>query len=469
LGLPPELPVKIEDPLLERFILIDPQLTGLQNDIEGLLSRIRTMRDAPRREELDRIQSALRDLIEPIAAQMQSAGDEMSRLDDILPVRREQLLRVREKIEALDADVDPRVYDVDAVAERIAMLQQRVPENADKLRDLFQTIRLPLEQRVEAIQRRRDEEGLDRLDDVQANWQSSLDLATELSDALLELSLVQAEIRLQGITLEPTKIDPPTALEYARNNRLDWMNARANLVDVWRKIEFTANTLRSDFDIVVDGSLATRPDNVLEFDGDESRLRFGARFDTPTARLAERNAYRTALIEYQRARRDYMLFSDRISQSLRNTLRTITLSEINLEVRRVAVQVAIAQVDIARLKLNPPLRPNQPSRTSPTAARDLVSALTDLLDAQNDFLNVWVANQVLRVLLDFEMGTMELDPSGVWVDSGIAGAADSVATDPRGEERSFSEMLRDLEQQFDVLSVQPVELLPPPRPEDTAR
>ena len=42
-----------------------------------------------------------------------------------------------------------------------------------------------------------------------------------------------------------------------------------------------------------------------------------------------------------------MLFEDRVEQSLRNTLRIVKLSQINLEVRRAAVRVAIAQVDIA--------------------------------------------------------------------------------------------------------------------------
>jgi hypothetical protein len=97
-------------------------------------------------------------------------------------------------------------------------------------------------------------------------------------------------------------------------------------------------------------------------------------------------------------------------------LRIVNLSQINLEVRRAAVRVAIAQVDIARLRLNPPVRPDQPSRTSPTAARDLVSALTDLLNAQNDLLNVWVSYEVLRVLIEFEMGIMEIDDQGIWID-----------------------------------------------------
>ncbi|KAA5543804.1 TolC family protein [Roseiconus nitratireducens] len=413
MGLPPDLPLEIQDPLLERFILIDPALTDLQNTVEQSLTALRMMRDQPDADRLKSIRNDLVSLAEPIAEQVDDAREDMRRLDAILPQRREQLLRVENTILELNADVDPRVYDVDAMQQRVASLQRRVPEIENKLALLFAATAA-------------DQNGPepapagDDTQSVEQTWNLYLANATELSDLLLELSLVHAEIRLQGITLRPTDIPPPEAVQYARMNRLDWMNARANLVDSWRKIEFFANGLKSDLNIVVDGQLSTRPDNVFEFDGDRSRIRFGAQFDTPTARLAERNRYRAALISYQRARRDYMLFEDRIKQSLRNTLRTITLSEINLEVRRAAVQVAIAQVDIARLKLNPPVRPDQPSRTSPTAARDLVSALSDLLDAQNDFLNVWVANEVLRILLDFEMGTMRLDPSGVWIDSGFS-------------------------------------------------
>ncbi|MEO1530156.1 MAG: TolC family protein [Planctomycetota bacterium] len=447
LGLPPELPVTIEDPLLDRFILIDPALTELQNEVEQVLSSLRQMRDAPIPETLDEIDQRIEKLSARINGQHDSARTEMTRLDEIVPKRRAQLERVRDRIDDLDADVDRRVYDVAAMETRVEDLKTRVPEIGKKLSAIFAANGAEIDERPNWLQPRRasrptesnsdtpeTEEALGTLieaepERLKSRWKATLLLATELSDTLLELSLVQAEIRLQGISLKPSEIDPETALDYARVNRLDWMNARANLVDSWRRIEFFANALRSDLDVVVDGQLGTNPDNIFEFDHDRSRLRFGVRFDTPITRLVERNAYRRALINYQRARRDYMLFEDRVQQSIRNTLRIITLSEINLEVRRAAVQVAIAQVDIARLKLNPPVRPNQPTRTSPTAARDLVSALTDLLDAQNDFLNVWVANEVLRVLLDFEMGTMQLDPMGVWIDAGIAGESDSPAVD----------------------------------------
>ena len=53
-----------------------------------------------------------------------------------------------------------------------------------------------------------------------------------------------------------------------------------------------------------------------------------------------------------------------------------------------------------------------------TTARDLVTALTDLLNVQNDFLSVWISQESLRRSLDFDLGTMQLDSSGVWLDPG---------------------------------------------------
>jgi hypothetical protein len=75
-------------------------------------------------------------------------------------------------------------------------------------------------------------------------------------------------------------------------------------------------------------------------------------------------------------------------------------------------------VDLARLRLDEPPRPGVQAQFGATTARDLVSALSDLLSAQNDFLAVWVGYEVLRMLLDFELGTMQLTDDGRWIDPG---------------------------------------------------
>jgi hypothetical protein len=211
---------------------------------------------------------------------------------------------------------------------------------------------------------------------------------------VLELSLVQSRDRAETVSLIPIDLHPAAALEIARQNRRDWMNARANLVDQWRLLEFNADELESTLDLVFEGDLKAKDNNPFRFATDDSQLRVGVRFDAPLTRLDERNSYRQSLIEYQQARRNYYAVEDQISRGLRNTIRTLELNKRNLEIRRNAVRVADLQIevndDIRRLRE----ASGQPA--GPTAARDKVDALNALLGAQNDFLSVWVTYEVLH-------------------------------------------------------------------------
>jgi hypothetical protein len=205
------------------------------------------------------------------------------------------------------------------------------------------------------------------------------------------------------------------------------MNARAALVDSWRLIHFNANDLQSNLDLIFSGDIGNVGDNPFNFGATNGRLRVGLEFDAPLTRLAERNVYRQSLIEYQQARRNYYQFRDRIQRDLRATLRQLGLDDLNFELRRGAVHVAITQVDLARLRLSEPARPVSPglpgtptqpggeSQFGATLARDLVNALIDLLNVQNDFLSVWVDHEVQQLNLDFDLGVMELDHRGIRV------------------------------------------------------
>ena len=111
-------------------------------------------------------------------------------------------------------------------------------------------------------------------------------------------------------------------------------------------------------------------------------------------------------------------------RDIRNTLRQMQVDQLNFELRREAVHTAITQVDLARLRLSEPARPvaaaapgtplapGGESQFGDTVARDLVQALIDLLNVQNDFLSVWVDHEVQRLQLDFDLGVMELSPDG---------------------------------------------------------
>lgn len=287
----------------------------------------------------------------------------------------------------------------------------------------------------------------------------------DLGNNVLEVSLVQSRIRAENVSIEDTAVDlhPQAALEIARQNRLDWMNARAELVDTWRLIRVYANDLRSTVDVEFSGDIKTRDDNPFKFDARTGELRAALKFDAPLTRLGERNTYRQALIDYQQARMDYYAFEDRVSKNLREVLRTLELKRQNLEIRREAVWAAAVQIELNQEIRNLGQASSQASGA--TAARDVVSALSDLLTAQNDFLSIWVTYEVLRRGLDFDLGTMRLDASGMWVDPGpidpdhgYPGVGESAdcwpgpMVMPRGEPIPSDRQMLDLE----------VEELPPP-------
>ncbi len=256
------------------------------------------------------------------------------------------------------------------------------------------------------------------LPQVEQTQTRALQEVSQLVQDVSDLGLVRARARLEAVVLTIVPMEEQQAMLLAQRFRRDWMNARAALVDSWRLIEFNANDLQSQLDVEFSGSLGTLADDPFRFRDDAGQLRVGIQFDAPLTRINERNIYRQALIEYNQARRNYMAFVDGVHQGLRNILRTMRLNEINFELRRRAVHVALDQVEVARLRLFAPPRPGEQSTFGATTARDLVSALSDLLSVQNDYLSVWVNYEVQRMLLDRDLGTMRLDERGMWIDPG---------------------------------------------------
>ena len=90
------------------------------------------------------------------------------------------------------------------------------------------------------------------------------------------------------------------------------------------------------------------------------------------------------------------------------------LLQLNFELNRAAVRGAIAQVDLARMRLDEPPQPGRTSQFGATTARDLVNALNDLLDASNRFVEVWIGSEALRMRYAFDLGEMNLRENGIW-------------------------------------------------------
>lgn len=454
LGLPPTICIEIEDPMLDQFQLIARQLQDQQKRIDGvieevgrtndkILAKVKEVRDEdtdlPKRllewsddlhDELGQLSADMKPVDEIQAAivseSLKTVEEDLEHLREAIPRRAEALRRLQKKYQDQKDCVCPLlpIPSIDAVifdVERLMAVDDSMTEELERLRKRFATYAERLQGFQKGIESLRKEG--DKLEDAERFDRTrdgavlaSQTLLTDLRLDVLALELCQARVRTYTIELVPVDVSAPDAMDVASKLRLDLMNARAALVDSWRLIEFNADNLESTLNIVFSGDVTNFGQNPFDLRMNTGRLRAGLQFDAPIVRLSERNTYRQSLIDYQQARRNFYNSLDGLSRGLRSIVRSIETNQFNFEVQRFAVLAAIEQIDLNEdiRVLNEALR--QP--TGVTAARDSVSALNDLLNAQNDFLSIWINYELQRMWLDLDMGTIQLDNEGYWVDPG---------------------------------------------------
>jgi hypothetical protein len=208
------------------------------------------------------------------------------------------------------------------------------------------------------------------------------------------------------------------AVRIALATRLDLKNARAQVMDARRRVEVAANRLQAILNLRVEGDVGTRPgsDNPLDFRAKNSNIRLGVAFTAPLDLIAQRNAYRTAQVNYQRARRAYMALEDFIKLSVRNQWRVLTVQRQNFETLRVAVRVAATQFDNAVEEASAPPVPGQQVRETSSAGLSLLNALNSVLDSQLGLISTWVNYEQNRLNIFRDMGMMDIDARGLWTD-----------------------------------------------------
>ena len=404
LGLPPDIPFELRDPFFDQFNLIDSELTRLQNEVAGRFEALAAV-------QVDAAGIDATKMVTDLPGQLRRLNEvlesDLTVVENNLPQRRRMLEELSQRPDLQEHDFDSRAISPASLDERVELLRSERVRLSNETAELAVTVeRLADDADLEPVERVRAERAV----------------LARVSATLLEVSLWQARTRLHAVALIPVRVTPETAFQVALVRRPDWMNAKASLVDTWRLIEFNANALKSGLTVNILGDIATTGNNPVKFRDDNGVLRAGVQFDAPLTRLIERNQYRQSLIDYQQARRSLMAQRDEIHRGLRARLRQIHLDQFNLELRRLAVDVAITQTDIARLKLAEPEKPvgvgGVAPATSPTIARDLVDALLNLQQSQAAFIQVWGDYEIQRRLLDFDLGTMNLDERGLWSDPG---------------------------------------------------
>ncbi len=390
LGLPPDLPVELDDNLIRQFQLVAREATTVQDAISELRDRVGQLPDDASVEAVQQLLTDVFMLVEPAHRQLDEVRADLGRMDAAAPEREQSMT---------DAELDEFRRDRIQLGATLADLEQRFQEAAvelDELQDAFSA------ETSSATARRL------------VVWLSNLLRLVQRS------ILVQARARLEAVSVDNVELSSQDAFRMALSNRMDFMNGRASLVDSWRLIQVNADALQSVLNVTASGELRTARNNAVSFRGPTGNLRLGLEFDAPLTRLLERNDYRESLINYQRSRRNFIQSCDSLHLGLRALLRDIKQLRESLEIQRRAVAIAIRRVDLTRAELYAPVPPPQPGQRAaqfgPTAAINLLSAQSALRDTQNSFLGVWLNYYAAKMRLARELGTMALDQEGRWID-----------------------------------------------------
>jgi hypothetical protein len=390
LGLPPDVPMVFDDPLIKQFQLIDPRINSLQSALADLMQHAGTISANATPEQVAELIETLGQLRGDVGQAVQTIRDDLMTLDEraeertrtMTPPARNQFLADKQRLRDRANEIETRFDQTEAVLQNL--------RDASKVQPAGESI----------------------------NQISAL--ANAVSGLAQDTTLIKASARLESMVLKTVELSTVDALQIARAHRLDWMNVRAQLVDQWRLICYNANSLRSVLNLTVNGNLGTVGNNPAKFEANNGDLTLGVQFAPPLTRLLQRNNYRQALIQYQQSRRAAIGTEDGINFALRSDMRSLKNFEINFEIQREASKIAIRRVDTTRMELEqpPPVPvPGQPPQPlGETAATNLLTALQALSDSQNNLMSAWLQHYDERIQLAIDLGVMRLDQRGMWID-----------------------------------------------------
>ncbi len=430
LGLPIDVPLdldtKIVDPVFQQFDRYEKtisQFNGILKELDAMdnpddAPQIRAklkklLTDAPfvRATKVFRTQFPLR-----WQTWQRDALDDKTLVDKLSKLREERnrLLDEKLNLEIADGKIDAKTID------RLRILDRDIPTG-----DFEAALR-----RLEAIPwqnkpaRVKFEEFNARFRDVRMGFTEVLgDASNERLELLRPQWPALAGMSIDNIDLVNGDLEHgySAVTQTALENRLDLMNARAQVVDIWRQVAIRANALLGAFNVGYHMDSSTPPDGdrPLAFSGSRSRHQLFLNFELPLVRVAERNAYRATLIAYQRARRALMATEDSVVTQVRTDLRNLQVLAQNFKIQQQAVELAYQQVESSLETFQAPLAPGGGGDTAASAAaltQQLLGAYRGLPAQQTALVNTWLLYQIARQQLFLDLELMPLDFRGVWID-----------------------------------------------------
>jgi outer membrane protein TolC len=207
-------------------------------------------------------------------------------------------------------------------------------------------------------------------------------------------------------------LDPRAAVVLALQNRLDLRVAVGRVFDSQRNVAVSADLLRADLNLFGRATLGDRRtlgDATLEGADpqlDEGRYSATALLGLPFERTAERNVYRSSLIDFERAVRGVQELEDNVKLQVREDLRVLHESRERVRIQARSVRLAEQRVESTSRFLE----------VGRAESRDVLEAQSDLVDAKNELSLELVRYRLAELALQRDLDLLRVDEKGLWAE-----------------------------------------------------
>jgi hypothetical protein len=194
------------------------------------------------------------------------------------------------------------------------------------------------------------------------------------------------------------------------------MNAKAQLYDAWRQIRFQANSLKGILNVGLTNQVFTPPTTTNPFGFFSQATQFSLVLQTelPLIRVAERNNFRAAIVNYERARRNLQNVEDALKVQIRTDIRNLQVASINYAIQKQVLELNIRLKDQAFEQIVAPPAGGAgqglaQSANAATQTNNLISFQGNLINAEGLLQNFWESFQLARLSLYRDIGTLPYD------------------------------------------------------------
>ena len=246
---------------------------------------------------------------------------------------------------------------------------------------------------------------------------------TSLRDGLDSLKLVLGLPIEQAIELDTSElalltamdvselgVDSEEAIQIALNCRLDLLNRRDGAADAERVAAIAEDQLKAQLDVSGRISIPTPDQREAQRPGYFKAERFtydaGFQLDLPLDRKNERNTYRRALLDLERARRNLVDAEERIRREVAVAHRTVDRAYRSYQIEQASREVAHTRVESTQELL----------KYGRVETRDLLEALDAELRANNAVTAALIEFRVAYLGFLHAIGILHVDEEGAYID-----------------------------------------------------